>query len=364
MLKIVDFIKKHTEWETILSLPPYSLKIKRKDKRIVFKYDQIKSDPSLEIVKEARGLVLEEGTWRVVAYPFRRFFNYGESYADNINWKSAIAETKEDGSLIKVYFYDNEWKIGTSSTIDAEDAPLNSSIYKTFRELFDYAAKINNLDYSKLNKNYTYIFELCTPFNQIVCPQDKFRIIHIGTRDNRTCKELEVDIGIDKPKRYNLKTLSDCIAMAKTFNFTKEGFVVKDKNYNRIKVKSVEYLRVHRLANNSCTMERAIDIIFSNETSEFLSYFPQYKEYFDCITKKLNFLSERLMTIKIATQFFKNAVHTKAEFATIISKIIENDKTTMYYCFLFYDNKIEDIDEYLYSLDSKKVAKLIKDLIE
>ena len=109
MIQIVNFIKENPNWEKLLSSKPYSLSIKRKDSRILFKYSQIDSDPSLEIVKEARGLILEDGTWNIVAYPFKRFFNYGEPNAAAIDWTSARVQTKEDGSLIKVYFYNGEW---------------------------------------------------------------------------------------------------------------------------------------------------------------------------------------------------------------------------------------------------------------
>ena len=75
MIKIINFIREHDNWEELLSSPPYSLSIKRKDTRILFKYSQIDSDFSLEIVREARGLILEDKTWNVVCYPFKKFYN-------------------------------------------------------------------------------------------------------------------------------------------------------------------------------------------------------------------------------------------------------------------------------------------------
>lgn len=45
---------------------------------IILNYDQIESPKANEIVVECRGLVLEEGTWEIVARSFRRFFNFGE----------------------------------------------------------------------------------------------------------------------------------------------------------------------------------------------------------------------------------------------------------------------------------------------
>ena len=358
MLNIVKFIIEHPhDWEALLTSPPYSLSIKRKDTRILFKYSQIESDFSLDIVKEARGLILEDKTWKVICYPFNKFFNFGEEYADNIDWESAVVETKEDGSLIKIYFYNDEWKIATNGTIDAEDAELQSGPYKNFRQLFDAAAEKCHFDFSRLNRYYTYVLELCSEFNIIICPQSEMRLIHIGTRNNRTFQEVEADIGIPHPQRYALSSLEDCIAMAKTFDFTKEGFVVKDKNYNRIKVKSEDYVRVHRLANNgSMTEERAIELIRANELDEFFTYFPHYKEYIGRIKAKIAALSYTIDKDISRAKVIKENSSSRKDFAAWVAGLSSLEKAI---AFLVYDEKIESGDQYIASLTTKKLAKLI-----
>lgn len=358
MLNIVKFIIEHPhDWEALLTSPPYSLSIKRKDTRILFKYSQIESDFSLDIVKEARGLILEDKTWKVICYPFNKFFNFGEEYADNIDWESAVVETKEDGSLIKIYFYNDEWKIATNGTIDAEDAELQSGPYKNFKQLFDAAAEKCHFDFSKLNRYFTYCCEICSEFNIIICPQSEIRLIHIGTRNNRTFQEVEADIGIPHPQRYALSSLEDCIAMAKTFDFTKEGFVVKDKNYNRIKVKSEDYVRVHRLANNgSMTEERAIELIRANELDEFFTYFPHYKEYIGRIKAKIAALSYTIDKDISRARVIKENSSSRKDFAAWVAGLSSLEKAI---AFLVYDEKIESGDQYIASLTTKKLAKLI-----
>lgn len=360
MLNIVKFIIENpNNWEELLSSPPYSLSIKRKDTRILFKYSQIESDFSLNIVKEARGLILEDKTWKVICYPFNKFFNFGEKYADKIDWESATVETKEDGSLIKIYFYNDEWKIATNGTIDAEDAELQSGPYKNFRQLFDAAEKCH-FDFSKLNRYFTYCCEICSEFNIIVCPQSEMRLIHIGTRDNRTFQEIETDIGIPHPQRYPLSSLEDCIAMAKTFDFTQEGFVVKDKNYNRIKVKSEDYVKVHRLANNgSITLERVIDLLKTNETDEFLNYFPQYKNYIEEISEEINELIRLIDDIIFIARFYKKIASSRKEFAKIYEDGTNIEKTI---AFLSYDEKINNGKTFVESLSTKKVINYIEQM--
>lgn len=356
MIKIINFIREHDNWEELLSSSPYSLSIKRKDTRILFKYSQINSDFSLEIVREARGLILEDKTWNVVCYPFKKFFNYGEAYADEIDWKSAKVTSKEDGSLIKIYFYNGEWKVGTNSTIDAEDAELNSPYYKNFRELFDVAADNCKFDFDRLDPNYTYLMELCSCHNIIVVPYNEPKLFHIGTRNNITCEEEEVDIGIEKPKQYMLSSLDDCIAMAATFDFTREGFVVVDKNYHRIKVKSEDYVRVHRLANNgSITLERAIDLIRMNELEEFLVYCPQYTDFINDVRHRFNkFHSDICFNVNMAL-IEKMDCETRKDFA-IVAKTF---KYPMVW-FKVYDTKSFDIDAWINSLTTAKLASYLE----
>ena len=356
MLKIINFIREHTNWEELLSSPPYSLSIKRKDTRILFKYSQINSDFSLEIVREARGLILEDKTWKIVCYPFKKFFNYGEAYADEIDWKTAKVTSKEDGSLIKIYHYNGEWRVGTNSTIDAEDAVLNSPYYRNFRELFDVAANNCKFGFDRLDPNYTYLMELCSCHNTIVVPYNEPKLFHIGTRNNITCGEVEVDIGIEKPKQYMLSSLDDCIAMAATFDFTKEGFVVVDKNYHRVKVKSEDYVRVHRLANNgSITLERAIDLIRMNELEEFLVYCPQYTDFINDVRHRFNkFYSDIYFNVNMAL-IEKMECETRKDFAAVVKTF----KYPMVW-FKVYDTKSFDIDVWISSLTTAKLASYLE----
>src|SRR4051812_14936403 len=57
----------------------YAIKVKRHGEfpnLVMLKYDQINSPMSEPIVQECRGIILDEAdNWRVVSFPFRKFFN-------------------------------------------------------------------------------------------------------------------------------------------------------------------------------------------------------------------------------------------------------------------------------------------------
>lgn len=322
ILKVQDFIKNHDNWKELLAAAPYFLTIKEKDNRVLFKYNQIKSDFSNPIVNECRGLILEKNTWNIVSFPFTKFYNYGEPYAAQIDWSTAKVEAKMDGSIISVYYYNGVWCAATSGNIDAVDAETNNvDIIPNFRRLFDLAAINCGLDYDRMDPHYTYMFELVSPYNIITCPYERTELYHIGTRDNRTGKECEVDIGIKKPEVYNITSLQEAIDVAATFDFKKEGFVVKDANYNRIKIKSTAWLRAHHMVNNhSFSLERILDLIITGEDEEFLSYYPVYQDAFNVVRREYNYI---LMMVNLTAEVAKGIisdrkVKSKKEFVNIV----------------------------------------------
>lgn len=359
ILKLQDFIISHKDnWEELLTTEPYFLKIKKDNGLVIFSYNQIKSDFSNPIVREARGVILEEKNWNIVAYAFNKFFNFGEVYADEIDWSSAVVTSKEDGSIMKVFYYDGAWRVATNNNIDAYNTPLESGKYSTFGQLFNVAARNSHLNYDRLDVRYTYIFELCSAFNQIVVPYEEPKLFHIGTRNNITGQEEEIDIGVEKPRVYKLASLEDCISLAKTFDFTQEGFVVKDKNYNRIKIKSEDYVKAHHLVNNNnINIERAIALIRTNETQEFLNYFPQYLDFIQDINNKIIKL-KRILDWELG-KAINNLYLDRKEFAEKAKK----SKIPSIW-FKVYDNNNFVVQSYLDSLSDKKITQLIEQLVE
>ena len=288
MLKIVEFIRKNKDWETILAAAPYNLKIKTWGDMVMFNYNQIESDPEEEIVKESRGLILERGTWEVIRYGFRRFMNLGERGCDELDWESIKATSKEDGTLIFLYYYEG-WHIGTRSTFDAEDAELKAIGYHNFKELFDeVAAQYDDFEFAKLNPKYTYCLELCAPANRVVVEYKEPKLFHILTRNNETLEEIDIDIGIPKPKAYFLENEEEYKKLVESFDETHEGIVLQDQYNHRAKLKSLLYFELHRMvSNHQITVEFILDKIRTGEDGEFLCYFNEYQQIFNKIRNEL-----------------------------------------------------------------------------
>jgi hypothetical protein len=345
MLKIQEFILKNPNWKEVLTKEPYSLIIKEKDNLVLFNYTQGVSDIFNEIVKESRGLVLEKGTWKIVRYGFYRFYNIGESAAAQIDWESATATSKEDGSLIFLYYY-NGWKVGTRSNFYAEDANLDYAQFKTFKNLFDYIIKnYSNFSFDKLNKNRTYLLEMCSRCNKAVITYEEPRLYHILTRDNITLEELDEDIGIPKPKSYRLDSEKEYLNLVDSFDGTHEGIVVKDKFNNRLKIKTELYFELHHLVNNhKITTKVTLNLIKEKEQAEFLAYFPEYTEWFEDKEKQYNNAIEFVNRIDNMVIEWKenNPNKTRKDFAKYVeeqSKKLDISKTLFYWA---YEGQIKE----------------------
>lgn len=290
-LAVIDFIMMFPgDWKKRL-VEDYKIKITEKKPYIMLHYD-IDADFNEEIVRECRSLILREDVisdrhvnYTVAAMPFKKFGNYGEPYADKINWAKSEVQEKVDGSIIIVWRDINGLHVSTSGCIDAKDAslPPNDAGFNNYRELFDSVIKEQNIDLTKLAYPYTWIFELVSPYNRIVVPYEKSALYLTGCRNNYSfeeCSPRTIVKGFLTPKIYSLKSLDDCIKAAEALPYDDEGFVVVDNNWHRIKVKSPAWIAVHNAIGNGAMSEKRMLRVMC-DAPEFLTYFPEYKTKFN-----------------------------------------------------------------------------------
>lgn len=246
------------DWEKKLT-KEYNIRIKKEGAYAIFNYTP-ESDFFSPIVQEARGIIIDTEALSVVCWPFRKFGNYAESYADKIDWSNARVLEKVDGSIIKLWYdrKNTKWQFSTNGIIRAENAAVDTCIGLYFDTAIKRTINYKDIPFDTLNRDRTYIFELVSPETQVVIKYPVSLLYHIGTRSNLTGEEFDCDLGIKKPAAYPLDSLEACIKAACILNRTNgsnttpdeisgEGFVVVDKNWNRVKVKSPDYILKHRL---------------------------------------------------------------------------------------------------------------------
>src|SRR4051794_34796381 len=141
------------------------------------------------LVRDCRGLVLEADSWDVVAKPFDRFYNAGEdpdAFAD-FNWSRSTCQAKEDGSLLIVYAYRGAWHVNTSGSFGHAEVAFSG---RTWAQLF-WAA--TSLEPGRLDARSTYVFELGSPYTEIVRPYPQTTAYLLSLFETATCREWGVE---------------------------------------------------------------------------------------------------------------------------------------------------------------------------
>lgn len=206
------------------------------------------------------------------------------------NWDKFVCQEKIDGSLVLIYYWNNQWYINTRGSF--ADGQIGSSPFTwddLIRPLFNEEI---------LNKHYTYVCEFVSPYNKIVklYPQPALYLLTVFNRYN----ELEFDDYMVEADRCNFKLpntyvvhnqeqLDELIERLSKLDKTNEGVVLRDDQNNRIKKKTLEYLALHRMANNGdpCHPKNLLPFIIAGELDELYAYFEEVKPYVEDMQKKI-----------------------------------------------------------------------------
>ena len=367
-MKVLDLMNKEENWEEVLQQSPYFINIKKEDDYVLLKYNQLFSDFSNEIVRECRGAIFRKqgGRWVCVCRAFNKFCNYGESYAPKINWKNAAVVEKIDGSLIKCFYDNEEWHIATNGQIDAFEISINDEGL-TFGDLV-FEALGGQEQFSKLtyllDRNFTYMFELVSPITQVVIPYPNTELYYLGARDIITMREDRLKdnsimgkFGIKQPKYYaTIHDIDECIRNANEMSKDNEGFVVVDDCYNRIKVKSPEYLRAAKLNNNNrITIKRVVEMMREEQLDDFIAYCPQHEEMVNKVIGALKEMEEEC--VKEWEEVKEFAHKEKKEFVSIVK-----DKGAKWPNYLYwkYSNSEGAPSQFLGKMSVKAITDLIR----
>lgn len=306
-----------------------------------------------DIAMQMRGIVLNaSGT--VVAKSFDKFFNLEEHIQNGDILPKGNFEVfdKLDGSLINLFYWNNEWIFVSSGSFESEQV-------KWAKEIFE-----EKYTYDFLNFNFTYSFELIHPENQIVCDYgDRKELILLSVFDcsfnHERIKELPYSdavfisnlIGCNHAKRYeynNLNFLKDVIGDGK------EGFVVRFQNGFRLKVKSEKYVALHFIAtqlSNKIIWEHLKD---GGNIRHIYNIAPDETfEYIDSIVEDLRIRFSEIQTAThVVYQDIINKTSTRKEFA---EKAI-NYREISCLLFMLYDGK--NIDQTIWKMIEPKYERV------
>lgn len=307
----------------------YGIKAKQHSKYpslFSLKYNMIESPMEEPLVQECRGIILDANdNWNVVARPFDKFFNVGEDRAHPIDWDSAKVVDKMDGSLMILYHYDDRWNIASSGTPDASGNVNDVVQFDSFADLWWHTWELGEYTLpSDRLKDFTFMFELMTPFNRAVVPHEKFWLTLIGIRNRITGEEFnpyyatqcdEFVAQFPLPRVFPIGSVEEMMEASKHLDpLEQEGYVVVDRFFRRVKVKTPQYVALSHMR-DSFNSKAAVEIVRTGEGSEVVAYFPHYKYTLDIIQARYDKLVsiltenyERLKGIESQKEFALEAV--------------------------------------------------------
>jgi hypothetical protein len=311
---VQEFLKSHSLAKLKAE---YGIKSSAKpgDRMFSLNYDQVESKAG-PMVNQCRGLILGTqeplteaqveqqepvGETVILARPFDRFFNLGDVNAAPVDMedKDTIFFEKLDGTLCIVWFdslVTKKWQVATRA-VPLADKPMTGWGDMTFRKLFEKALADTLFNSgmigkdvdpsvafeawtSNLNKGDTYCFELTTPLNRIVVHYSDYRVHLLSIRRNSDGQELPIEFGmfrgwvpgVEPCLNHNINNLQELLDFVGSKPpFEQEGIVVRDKHFNRVKVKSLAYMAYNKVRDSTANSPRAVmELILTEKLDDVL----------------------------------------------------------------------------------------------
>lgn len=296
-------------------------------------------------VLNARGIVFDL-EHNLVAKGFDRFFNYGQAVelertnrggkwpisqtcheevknAIGFDWNNFVAEEKCDGSMILCKWYKKHLLVNTPGSFGWGEVPYPIIAGTSFRQLFLEAFP----QVDKLDRDLTYVFELCTIQNKVVqihkTPHVKLLSVFNGEEEltlfDRATQALYLKVGV--PNVYNVKSIGEGRLLMESksqVDPTYEGFVYRDQYNNRLKDKCERYLLLHQAGTGKFNKSLIIQRILEDDVGLIEERFPERMDYIkplqaaiDEVVEKVNGIYSQVKEIKDQKEFALAIKHHK-----------------------------------------------------
>ena len=298
-------------------------------KHLVLDYDQLSVKWTESYGWVCRGLILDAKTFDLIGMGLPKFHNFGEHYAAPIDWLSAKTFEKVDGSCVMRWFsphtknfeYSTRFQLPENIKVNT----VNSGVI-TWEQLINKCLEGWKEILPLQPKDETWVFEICSLHNQIVVRHQGFYAKILAARNIHTLEELSHEKLPGhpemKPKSYSFNSPKEVADFANTFEATKnEGFVVCDTGFNRIKIKSDQYVALHRAKDGLKGINNLISLARGNDYEEITVHFPEYKPDLDTVSA----LIEEMIVRHEAAYETTKSIESQKDFAVEIQKLgLEN----------------------------------------
>ena len=198
---------------------------------------------------EARGLVFDENG-SIVCRPFEKFFNLNENQFtqyNDLDFTGAEYYEKVDGSMVTPVVFGDKIYFKTKKSFYSEVAQSCQQDFGDNKKLIEFCMYMKRL-------NMTPIFEYTSPSNRVVVDygqEPRLTLLDIRRADGMYMLRITVEYlakcyKLDIVKKYDNTSIQDIL---KEDIENREGYVVKLKSGQRVKVKFPSYLLKHHTLN-------------------------------------------------------------------------------------------------------------------
>ena len=295
-----------------------------------------------------RGAIINTSTNKIICLPPVKGIDC--DIKDEFDFEDSEIQSLVDGTMINLSFINGEWIISTRSEIGGYNKWKNK---KSFRQMFDECSMngCSTIDYSTLNKNYSYSFVMKHIENRNISPVDKneLYLVEVYSYENNSIRRLSLE---EYPKEINtIKNYSNLII--KNMNdYRVKGYTIKkgNKRYNLI---SPEFKKVKSLKiNMNNELINYIELRQNGNLKEYLKYFPEHCKLFTEYREKIHTFTNQLYSEYKNSHIFK----TKSK-----KDIPYQFKPLVYEIHGIYKKnkkpiRWEDIKNYIHGLPSKKLT--------
>jgi hypothetical protein len=313
--------------------------------------------------------------WTCLSRPFDKFFNQHEGYCpifkkeefDKRVHTLSLAE-KADGSCIQLWHDNDTWRVSTLGMINTALVQEESV---TFEQLFWNTVSIKK---EKLDKELTYIFELCCDENRIVTRYGVNHAVLLAARSRKTgayVKDLNDTLNHclnvrlaenDSCKSLGLSSLEDVIDYVEKesdnqsrYGEYPEGFALYDSSGVPVaKIKNKRYVSLHRVGGGDIKHSKnvIVDAVFLGHIDDLYDVLSErLKTFADGVKEKASLMiSDTRLTIE---EMYSVDYKDRKTFALAVQKDVPKEISGFFYKNIDHfmgeenENIMEDFEKWL-----------------
>lgn len=337
-----------------------SSKVNENDENEENENDIVNENKNKKLINQCQGIIFEKETNKVICMAYNKIQNLNDwndlqKFTQDKNINDISMEYCEDGTVIRLYHYNNVWYTATTRCINANSSYWTSS--KSFSEMFwDIFDEKYLID---LDKNYTYHFIILDIDNRIVVKHEENSLVYISRIHNETFVEDYVNVFEKCERIKTTEKISDDQKMI--YNDKKRGIIIKIYNnenntYSSYLVNYEQYKELKSIRGNVPRIGvRYLELV--NQPEKLQRLIENYNEYYFTFSVAQHSLNKVISTIY---ELYKES-HIKHTIEIKEGHVYYKTLRQLHAIYKIHNERItlDKVKEKVYSLDKNILKKFI-----